>query len=215
MLAGLTAAATSLLLGWSRGQASSHLSLAFIRRLSTHAAVFEIPVSLFSALACTNCSAKVSRSWRLSAFFLTRGPLTSARRPHRVHRRNERNKRPSYGSVPRFIALRAACTRARACLCASAWLIGAELPGSRRTQEMEMNHERQIKRKARAHHILLNTEDVLRQGLLPLSYYLSLSLPPSSVSLHPTPPPPHPIPRRPNLCSLALPLAPLSAVLGQ
>lgn len=122
---------------------------------------------------------------------LTRGPLTSARRPHRVHRRNERNKRPSYGLAPRFIALRAACTymctraRVRSCLCASAWLIGAELPGSRRTQEMEMNHERQIKRKARAHHILLNTEDVLRQGLLPLSHYLSLS-PPSFLCLSPS-----------------------------
>ena len=48
------------------------------------------------------------------------------------------------------------CVSARACLCASVCLIGAELPASR-TQEMEMNHGRQIKRMARAHHILLKT----------------------------------------------------------
>lgn len=56
------------------------------------------------------------------------------------------------------------------------------------TQEMEMNHGRQIKRMLRAHHILLKNGDDLKQGLphsLTLSFFfLSLSLCSQTVLRH-------------------------------
>lgn len=66
------------------------------------------------------------------------------------------------------------------CACSCGWLVLSCQPLG--TQEMEMNHGRQIKRMARAHHILLKTGDDLRQGLSlfhslfssSLSLYLSL-----------------------------------------
>lgn len=77
------------------------------------------------------------------------------------------------------------------CACLCGWLVLSCQPLG--TQEMEMNHGREIKRMARAHHILLKTGDDLRQGLslsftlpfLPhsLSFFLSILLPLSISSL--------------------------------
>lgn len=76
------------------------------------------------------------------------------------------------------------------CACLCGWLVLSCQPLG--TQEMEMNHGRQIKRMARAHDILLKTGDDLRQGLslsstLPFlphcfSLFLSILLLPLSIS---------------------------------